>query len=105
MRGEGPDAAPFAARIELLQSFLARRDDIVGRIAGLLNAQRRPVEYLQDRALQARQLEDCFFAQALTGAEPQLASTKRQRGERIPNSAIRAGLPEWRSRGRRRSER
>lgn len=62
MRGEGLDAASFAAHVELLQSFLARRDDIVGCIEGLLNAQRRPVEYLQDRPLQSRQLDDCFFA-------------------------------------------
>lgn len=72
MRGEGADAASFAAHIELLQAFLVRRDDIVGRIAGLLNAQRRPVEYLQNRPLQARQLDDCFFAQGVTAAQARL---------------------------------
>jgi hypothetical protein len=52
---------PFQAHIELLQSFLARRDEIVERIQGLLNAQRKPVEYLQDGALLSRRVEDCFF--------------------------------------------
>jgi hypothetical protein len=52
---------PFHAHIELLHSFLARRDDIVERIQGLLNAQRKPIEYLRDRALLSRHVEDCFF--------------------------------------------
>ena len=74
MRSEGADAAPFAAHLELLRTFLARRDDIVGRIEGLLNVQRRPVEHLQDRPLQARQLEDCFFA---PGTVPEAQSRLR----------------------------
>ena len=56
---------PFQSYIELLHFFLARRDDIVARIQGLLNAQRKPIEYLQDASLLSRQFEDCFFA--LTG--------------------------------------
>jgi hypothetical protein len=52
---------PFQAHIELLQFFLAHRDDIVERIQGLLNAQRRPIEYLQDGSLLSRHFEDCFF--------------------------------------------
>jgi hypothetical protein len=52
---------PFQAHIELLQFFLARRDDIVERIQGLLNAQRKPIEYLQDGSLLSRHFEDCFF--------------------------------------------
>jgi hypothetical protein len=52
---------PFQAHIELLQFFLARRDDIVERIQGLLNAQRRPIEYLQDGSRLSRHFEDCFF--------------------------------------------
>ena len=51
----------FQAHIELLQLFLARRDQIVERIEALLNAQRKPVEYLQDAPLLARHFEDCFF--------------------------------------------
>lgn len=52
----------FQAHIEQLKVFLARRDEIVERIQGLLNAQRKPVEYLQDGALLARHFEDCFEA-------------------------------------------
>ena len=50
------------AHIELLQLFLGRRDDIVERIQGLLNAQRKPVDYLQDGARLFDDVEDCFFA-------------------------------------------
>jgi len=53
--------APFQAHIELLQVFLAHRDHIVERIQGLLNAQRKPAEYLQDASLLSRLFEDCFF--------------------------------------------
>lgn len=51
----------FQAHIQLLQFFLAHRDDIVEGIQGLLNAQRKPIHYLQDRSLLSRQFEDCFF--------------------------------------------
>ena len=56
---------PFQAHIELLHVFLARRDEIVERMQGLLNAQRKPIEYLQDGPLLFRHVEDCFFT--LTG--------------------------------------
>jgi hypothetical protein len=56
---------PFQAHVELLQFFLAHRDDIVERIQGVLNAQRKPTEYLQDGSLLSRLFEDCFFT--LTG--------------------------------------
>jgi hypothetical protein len=52
---------PFHAHIELLHSFLAHRDDIVERIQGLLNAQRKPIEYLRDSSLLSRHVEDCFY--------------------------------------------
>jgi hypothetical protein len=52
---------PFQAHIELLQFVLARRDDIVERIQGVLNAQRKPIEYLRDGSLLSRHFEDCFF--------------------------------------------
>ena len=42
-----PDPAPFEAHVDLLRLFLARRKDIVEHIEGVLNAQRRPPEYLQ----------------------------------------------------------
>lgn len=52
---------PFQAHVELLQFFLAHRDDVVERIQGVLNAQREPSEYLQDRSRLSRPFEDCFF--------------------------------------------
>jgi hypothetical protein len=52
---------PFHAHIELLELFLVHRDEIVERIQGVLNGQRKPIEYLQDRALLARDFEDGFF--------------------------------------------
>jgi len=52
---------PFHAHIELLQLFLAHRDEIVERIQGLLNAQRKPIRYLQDGPLLSRHFEDCLF--------------------------------------------
>src|SRR5262245_66379898 len=51
----------FQAHIELLQFFRAGRDEIVERIQVLLNAQRKPIEYLQDGSLLSRHCEDCFF--------------------------------------------
>ena len=53
---------PFRAHVELLQFFLGHRDDIVERIQATLNAQRKPIEYQQDRSLLARHFEDCFFS-------------------------------------------
>jgi hypothetical protein len=50
----------FQAHIELLHAFLSRRDGIVERIEGVLNAQRKPIEYLQDGSLLARHVDDCF---------------------------------------------
>jgi len=50
----------FQAQIELLHVFLSRRDGIVERIEGVLNAQRKPVEYLQDGSLLASHFEECF---------------------------------------------
>ena len=52
---------PFQAHLELLHFFLAHRDEIVERIQGLLNAQRKPIEYLQDASLLSGQFENCFF--------------------------------------------
>jgi hypothetical protein len=56
-----PGQVPFQAHVELLGEFLARREDIVEQIQALLNAQRKPIEYLQTRALLFRHFEDCFF--------------------------------------------
>jgi hypothetical protein len=67
---------PFQAHIELLHFFLAHRDDIVERIQGLLNAQRKPIEYLRDSSLLSRHFEECFFT--LTGVTH---SQSRLRGQ------------------------
>jgi hypothetical protein len=53
---------PFHSHVELLELFFAHRDEIVERIQGLLNAQRKPIEYLQDASLLSRHFEDCFFS-------------------------------------------
>jgi hypothetical protein len=55
---------PFQEHVELLQFFLAHRDEIVERIQAALNAQRKPIEYLQDGPVLSRHFEDCFFAGA-----------------------------------------
>ena len=52
---------PFQEHVELFQFFLAHRDDIVERVQGLLNAQRKPNEYLRDGSVLSRHFEDCFF--------------------------------------------
>lgn len=56
-----PGQVSFHAHVELLQWFLAHRNEIVEKIQGLLNAQRKPVHYLQDGPLLSRHFEDCFF--------------------------------------------
>jgi hypothetical protein len=66
----------FQAHIELLQFFLAHRDDIVESIQGVLNAQRKPIEYLRDGSLLSRHFEDCFFT--ITGVTH---SQSRLRGQ------------------------
>ena len=67
---------PFQAHIELLHVFLARRDEIVERIQEILNAQRKPTDYLQDGSLLSRHFEDCFYT--LTGMTD---SQSRLRGQ------------------------
>jgi hypothetical protein len=74
--GPRPGQVPFQAHIELLQFFLAHREEIVERIQGVLNAQRKPLQYLQDGSLLSRQVEDCFFR--LTGVTD---SQSRLRGQ------------------------
>jgi hypothetical protein len=66
--GPRPGQVPFQAHIELLQFFLAHRGDIVERIQALLNAQRKPIAYLQDGSLLSAHFEDCFFT--LGGVTP-----------------------------------
>jgi len=66
-------AAPFQAHVELLRLFLRHREDIVERIEAVLNAQRKPIRYLQDRSLLSRDFEDCFFDRsAVTAGQARL---------------------------------
>jgi hypothetical protein len=74
--GRRPGQVPFQAHIELLHFFLAHRDDVVEEIQGLLNAQRKRVEYLRDTPRLSRHFEDCFFT--LTSATD---SQSRLRGQ------------------------
>lgn len=66
MRGKRLSRVLFEAHVELLRSFLAHRARIVERIEAVLNAQRRPIEYLQDDSILSRHIDECFFA-GLTG--------------------------------------
>ncbi len=63
----------FQAHVELLRLFLKHREDIVESIEAVLNAQRKPARYLQDRSLLSRHFEDCFFARtAVTASQTRL---------------------------------
>jgi hypothetical protein len=65
--------APFQANVELLRLFLTHREDIVESIEAVLNAQRKPIGYLQDQSLLSRYFEDCFFARtAVTASQTRL---------------------------------
>jgi hypothetical protein len=59
---------PFHANVALLRLFLTHRDDIVESIEAVLNAQRKPIRYLQDHSLLSRNFEDCFFARTAASA-------------------------------------
>ena len=61
MSAMNPGQRPFQAHIELLEFFLAHRGEVVEQLQGVLNAQRKPVEYLQDGSLLSRHFEECFF--------------------------------------------
>jgi hypothetical protein len=64
---------PFHANVELLRLFLTHREEIVEGIEGVLNAQRKPIEYLQDQSLLSGHFEDCFFARsAVTASQTRL---------------------------------
>jgi hypothetical protein len=64
---------PFQAHVELLRLFMTHREDIVESIEAVLNAQRKPIRYLQDRSLLSHHFEDCFFAcTAVTASQTRL---------------------------------
>ena len=60
--GGDAGAGPFQANAELLRLLLRNREEIVERIEGVLNAQRKPISYVQDHSLLSRNFEDCFPA-------------------------------------------
>ncbi len=62
MTGKPFVPVPFEAHVGLLRLFLTHRGDIVEGIEAVLNAQGKPIRYLQDRSLLSRHFEDCFFA-------------------------------------------
>ena len=73
MIGERLGEVPFQAHVELLQFLLSQRAEILERTEDLLNAQRKPVQYLQDRPVLSRHLEDCFFTlTAVSGDQSRL---------------------------------
>ena len=74
--GADSDQVPFPANVELLRLYLRHREDIVERIEAVLNAQRKPIRYLQDHSLLSRHFEDCFFARTAVNA-----SQTRLRGQ------------------------
>ncbi|HEX5229929.1 MAG TPA: hypothetical protein VFW44_19590 [Bryobacteraceae bacterium] len=55
---------PFQAHIDLLRLYLTHREQTVESLERVLNAQRKPIQYLQDRSLLSREIEDCFFERA-----------------------------------------
>ena len=63
---------PFQANVELLRLFLTHREEIVEGIEAVLNAQRKPIGYLQDHALLSRHFEDCLFARTAATAGQRL---------------------------------
>jgi hypothetical protein len=63
---------PLQANVELLRIFLAHRDDIVECIETVLNAQRKPLRYLQDHSVLSREFEDCVFARTAATASQRL---------------------------------
>ena len=68
MTGNPFGKVPFLANVELLRLFLTCREDIVDGIEAVLNAQRKPIQYLRDQSLLSRHFEDCFFARAAVTA-------------------------------------
>jgi hypothetical protein len=67
---------PFQANVELLRLFLTHREKIVEGIESLLNAQRKPIRYLQDPSLLSRELEECFFASTAATAGQKFLRTQ-----------------------------
>jgi len=84
--GKPSGHVPFQAHIELLRLFLTHREDIVESIEGVLNAQKKPIRYQQDRSLLSRHFEDCFFARTAV-----TASQARRKSAQAEGSVVREG--------------
>lgn len=82
MTGESSDAVPFQAQVELLQLFLAHRPAVVENIEGVLNAQRKPIQQIQDRQTLSLQLDDCFYTLAVVNHEQRLLKGQLERVHR-----------------------
>ena len=99
MTGKPFAQVPFHANVELLRLFLTHREDIVESIEAVLNAQRKPIRYLQDHSLLSRHFEDCFFARTAATAsqtrrtsaqvEGSVVRVKEQRGQ-LPRGEVEA---------------
>ncbi len=72
---------PFQPNVELLRLFLTHREDIVESIESVLNAQRKPIRYLQDQSLLSRHFEDCFFARTAATASQTRLRAQLLRGQ------------------------
>src|SRR5579863_2657685 len=86
--------APFQAHVELLRLFLTHREDIVESIEAVLNAQRKPALYLQDRSLLSRHFEDCFFAGAAVTADQTRRNSAQAEGSVVRVEELRGQLEE-----------
>ena len=74
----GPDfkQPPFQENVEVLRLFLKHREEIVDSIEPVLNAQRKPLGYLQNHTLLSRDFENCFLARTAA-----IAGQTRLRGQ------------------------
>ncbi len=82
MTGKPFGQASFQEHVELLRLFLTHREDIVERIEAVLNAQRKPIRYLQDLSFLSQHFEDCFFAHAAVTA----SQTRRTSAQASPGT-------------------
>ena len=85
---------PFQAHVELLRLFLTHREDIVESIEAVLNAQRKPTRYLQDRSLLSRRFEDCFFACTAVTASQTRRKSAQAEGSVVRVKELRGQLEE-----------
>jgi len=84
---------PFEANVELLRLFLPHRENIVESIEAVLNAQRKPIAYLQDHALLSRHFENCFLARpGITATQRGLEANLKKRIGPRDSALVRFGI-------------